>query len=246
MSQVRYNIDIYLDDEKDKDIIKLIEILKSRHKLSSTITTMIKLICDNEFNKDVYNKLREDIDYTDYPAIRTNFFDSMRSELYDIKSKTDKMYELAYQTYITSLIGKKLDLETASKNTLAVEFMIEQNIKKLQDICGVNIEKAIFLADSRITDIDRLADSIMENIVNRYSGIVNEIKVTEVATIPAQVVNNVPVENIKNDSKVEEVKTEEKVDETAKVETNTENKDEEVIDFGDADFDALENFFGGN
>lgn len=251
MSQVRFNLDIYLDDEKDKDIIGLIESLKSKHKLSHFVSTMLKLVADGELNSTTYKSIQDDIDSTEYNLKRTLFFNELRDEVSDIKNKTDKIYEMALHTYISNMIGKNLNLENGSKNILIAEFMMEQSIKKLQNICGFNIEKSTFLANKRLENIDDLVDTIMEAIVTRYSGLIDELKVREIITSEQVVSNNtnsvidnnktIPVVNNDNIKPQASVSVE-----NTQVETvDTKENDEEEIDFGDADIDALANFFGG-
>lgn len=258
MSQVRFNLDIYLDDEKDKDIIGLIEDLKSKHKLSPFVSTMLKLVADGELNNDTYKSIKNDIDSTEHNLKRTLFFNELRDEVSDIKDKTDKIYEMALHTYISNMIGKNLNLENGSKNILIAEFMMEQSIKRLQNICGFNIEKSTFLANKRLENIDELVDTIMEAIVTRYSGLIDELKIHEVVTT-GQIVSNSTNSTIDNTNSVidnnktihvannDNVKPQASVSvEDTQTETDdTKEKDEEVIDFGDADLDALANFFGG-
>ena len=185
---------------------------------------------------------------------RKNFFDSLTKEVNLMKQKVDKMYEMVLKTYILGQMGKKLGLEEKADNLLMAQFVVEKQLKEIQDLLGITLGSSV-LASNKKQEVEKIADNALEYIIESYSGIMNELKNTQHVIVQNVVGGEQNVQGIASGQNIESIaetteqtdnKTEQKETKVEAVNTNGESSadEDETIDFGNADFSALSNFFG--
>ena len=259
---IRLGCQLSFDEQQEADIIKAIEKLNATHKAGQFMSNIVRLAfdCPDIMDKSsgAYEKgaVIKALDEAGIFYSRKNFFDSLTKEVNLMKQKVDKMYEMVLKTYILGQMGKKLGLEEKADNLLMAQFVVEKQLKEIQDLLGITLGSSV-LASNKKQEVEKIADNALEYIIESYSGIMNELKNTQ----PVIVQN---VENIANRQNVERVasgqntesiaetteqtdnKTEQKETEVEAVNTNGDSSadEDETIDFGNADFSALSNFFG--
>lgn len=145
-------------------------------------------------------------------------------------------------------MGKHLGLEEKADNELMAQFVIEKQLKELQDALGISLTSSVF-ASNRKQDIEKIADDALEYIIESYSGIVNELKtiVSNAQTVQVQTAQQINTQFQQVDEPVNNVVETPVINvEQPNVDNSTaDNSDEdEIIDFGNADFSALGSFFG--
>lgn len=242
-----YNVRLNGFTEQDKDILDVLDQLNSHHKLTEFITRLIRAYFDGtDFKGNIVDDRTKALDAVGCYYNREKFFREVENSINAMQDRVDKVYDMAYQNYLLSLAGKKVGLlEEKSENSLTATFVLEKQLRDLRKSLGVS-EGQFVHASSRLDDIEKRAESVMEQLINTYGELVNELKVmctTEKSVVPPKVV----VETV--EKVVEPVKT---VTENVKKETvkQVENKEAEVvsadepIDFGDADMGALSKFLG--
>ena len=225
---LKVNTQISLEQEKDKDIITLLEDLKEGHRIGQFLGDLVKAVVDNPYGikaEDFVKKYNAD-------NIRNTYFKFLDSEMKQIRSKVDEMYKMVTDMYILTKFGKHIGLEGKTENVMSAQFIVEKQLKEIERILGVNL-RAAYESD-KIQDITELAESALEYIINTYSGIVGEIKNNQEAVTVAERIVERPVEKIDKQSDIE----------LNKEDTETEQVDSEYVDFGEADLSALSNFFG--
>lgn len=256
---IRLGCQLSFDEQQEADIIKAIEKLNATHKAGQFMSNIVRLAfdCPDIMDKSsgAYEKgaVIKALDEAGIFYSRKNFFDSLTKEVNLMKQKVDKMYEMVLKTYILGQMGKKLGLEEKADNLLMAQFVVEKQLKEIQDLLGITLGSSV-LASNKKQEVEKIGDNALEYIIESYSGIMNELKNTQ----PVIVQN---VENIASGQNIQSVaettkqtetteQTDNKTEKTeAEVETVNTNGDssadeDETIDFGNADFSALSNFFG--
>lgn len=251
------------DEEQEKDIIQLIESLNSSHKTGQFISNLIRLAVDNpellEVQGGRYRSKSIALDYIERVGMSNNrrlFMDSMKNEVNTMKNKVDKIYEMTLNLMTLAQMNKYLELDNKSKNIMTANFILEKQLKELQDILGT---KDSVFASNKIQDVEKIANEALEFIIESYDGIVKEFKqqvevqtVTNVQTAPVEV-QTIPVQPIiqpvqqfeQTVTPVTQPVTQPSV-EQPKVEKTVTEDDTEIIDFGSADTNALLSFFGNS
>lgn len=246
---IRLGSQLSFDEHQEADIIKALETMNASHKSGQFISNLIRIafdcpeIMDNNSGKYEKGAIIKAMENSGLSYNRQAFMYQITKEVDAMKKKVDEMYSIVLKTYMLGQMGKHLGLEQKADNELMAQFIIEKQLKELQDTLGISLTSSVF-ASNRKQDIEKIANDSLEYIIESYSGIVNELKaiVTSAQAVPVQPV--VPVQStletvaetpvVVNNSPEKVVNTEEDLD------------NDEIIDFGGADFAALGDFFGGN
>lgn len=260
---IRLGCQLSFDEQQEADIIKAIEKLNATHKAGQFMSNIVRLAfdCPDIMDKSsgAYEKgaVIKALDEAGIFYSRKNFFDSLTKEVNIMKQKVDKMYEMVLKTYILGQMGKKLGLEEKADNLLMAQFVVEKQLKEIQDLLGITLGSSV-LASNKKQEVEKIGDNALEYIIESYSGIMNELQ--KMITTQPVVVQNVVggeqnVQSIASGQNIESVaetteqtdnKTEKTEAEVEAVNTNGDSSadEDETIDFGNADFSALSNFFG--
>lgn len=246
---IRLGSQLTFDEEQEADIIKTIEAMNASHKTGQFISNLIRLAFDcpdilekknGEYEKGNVIKLLESAGKT---SNRQLFFNQLSKEVDDMKQKVDKMYNMVLKTYILAQMGKQIGLSEKTENHLMAQFILEKQLKELQDKLGITLSSSVF-ASNKKQEVEKIADEALEYIIESYSGIVNELR-TIISNNTEQsrftiVENSKPeINNIQTYSEVETQKEN-------KVENSTDSENsitDDFVDFGNADLGALANFF---
>ena len=159
---LKVNTQISLEQEKDKDIITLLEDLKEGHRIGQFLGDLVKAVVDNPYGikaEDFVKKYNAD-------NIRNTYFKFLDSEMKQIRSKVDEMYKMVTDMYILTKFGKHIGLEGKAENVMSAQFIVEKQLKEIERILGVNL-RAAYESD-KIQDITELAESALEYIINTY------------------------------------------------------------------------------
>lgn len=252
---IRLDSTLVLDDEKEKDIIDSMQAMKMNHTSGKFITALIRVAFDNpEIFKECINSttdahsILEKLTGTQELSIREAYFKKLNDKTADTKKKVDDIYDMAMKMYILSQMGKELNLEDKSSNLLLASFILEKQVKELEDIVGSPLKSDQF-ASNKLADKKKFADDTLEYIIETYSGIYEELKgkfsIKEVEIPTTQVV--VKEQEVKPEPVVhpivKPVVTKAKPVEVVEQSTESADTDDEIVDFGNADIDALSNFF---
>ena len=259
---IRLGCQLSFDEQQEADIIKAIEKLNATHKAGQFMSNIVRLAfdCPDIMDKSsgAYEKgaVIKALDEAGIFYSRKNFFDSLTKEVNLMKQKVDKMYEMVLKTYILGQMGKKLGLEEKADNLLMAQFVVEKQLKEIQDLLGITLGSSV-LASNKKQEVEKIGDNALEYIIESYSGIMNELK-----NIQPVIVQN--IESIASGQNVQSIASGQNIESIADTTEQTDNKTEkteaeveadntkgdssadedETIDFGNADFSALSNFFG--
>lgn len=258
---IRFGSTLTFDSDTEKDIIKVMEHLNATHATGKFISNLIRVALDNpeildrtshHIEKGAVLKKIEELNLS---CNRYKFFNDINKEIEAMKKKVDKVYELSLKNYTLAQMGKHLGLEDKANNTLLAGFVLEKQLKELQDTLGITLGMSAF-ESGKLVETHKKADDILEYIIETYDSLVNELKSKfEVQTVQVPITQEVqvpmiqPVQNIHTDdvdtavNNVEDKKESIEVDEKNKIETTEESDDNKEIDFGNADMDALASFF---
>lgn len=271
---IRFGSQLTFDEDKEKDIIDTIDTLNSSHKMGQFMSNLIRLAFDNpeilRVGADGLEKqaMLQQVESSGMSVNRQRFMSGVTSEISDMKKKVDDVYNMVFKLYTLALMNKHLEIENKSDNSLRATFVLERQLRQLQDSLGVNIGDAVYESD-KVNDVHVKAEDCLEYIIEAYDGIIDEMKQAIAVGQQPQVIvqqaventgvagNNMIVDNTKAMRQVEdvgnagEVETQAVVNNASKANTSTSTAvqtetppEEEMIDFGDTDdiLDAM-NFF---
>lgn len=247
---IRLGSQLSFDEHQEADIIKALETMNASHKSGQFISNLIRIafdcpeIMDNNSGKYEKGAIIKAMENSGLSYNRQAFMYQITKEVDAMKKKVDEMYSIVLKTYMLGQMGKHIGLEQKADNELMAQFIIEKQLKELQDTLGISLTSSIF-ASNRKQDIEKIANDSLEYIIESYSGIVNELKAivssAQAITVQQPVVQaQLPLETV--------VETPVVVNESTEQVVNTEDDldNDDIIDFGGADFAALGDFFGGN
>lgn len=251
---IRLGSQLSFDEQQEADIIKAIETMNASHKSGQFISNLIRIafdcpeIMDNNNGKYEKGAILKAMENSGLSYNRQAFMYQITKEVDAMKKKVDEMYSIILKTYMLGQMGKHLGLEEKADNELMAQFVIEKQLKELQDALGISLTSSVF-ASNRKQDIEKIADDALEYIIESYSGIVNELKaiVSNAQTVQVQTAQQIDTQFQQVDEPVNNaVETPVINVEQPNVDNSTaDNSDEdEIIDFGNADFSALGSFFG--
>lgn len=251
---IRLGSQLSFDEQQEADIIKAIETMNASHKSGQFISNLIRIafdcpeIMDNNSGKYEKGAILKAMENSGLSYNRQAFMYQITKEVDAMKKKVDEMYSIILKTYMLGQMGKHLGLEEKADNELMAQFVIEKQLKELQDALGISLTSSVF-ASNRKQDIEKIADDALEYIIESYSGIVNELKaiVSNAQTVQVQTAQQIDTQFQQvNESANNVVDTPVMNVEQPNVEdSSADNSDEdEIIDFGNADFGALGSFFG--
>lgn len=271
---IRFGSQLTFDEDKEKDIIDTIDTLNSSHKMGQFMSNLIRLAFDNpeilRVGADGLEKqaMLQQVERNGMSVSRQRFMSGVTSEISDMKKKVDEVYNMVFKLYTLALMNKHLEIEKKSDNSLRATFVLERQLRQLQDSLGVNIGDAVYESD-KVTDVHARAEDCLEYIIEAYDGIIDEMKQAIAVGQQPQVVvqqavgntgaagNNMVVDSteairsVENVGNAGAVETQAVVNNTSTANTSTSTAvqtetppEEEIIDFGDTDdiLDAM-NFF---
>ena len=252
---IRLNTSLTFDAEKEADIIEFIEKLNSGHKTGQFISTLFRIAVDcpeilNKSNNSyALSAVVNQMNYSGLSAIRKKFVSEIVRQIDDMKAKVDSIYEKSVHIYMLGKMGKQLELDNKNDNILAAQFILERQLKELQDTLGVSLKDNVY-ASNKLQNTKDVGDAAFEYIIESYYNIINEMKsnimaskslvLSSIGDTPA---NNATTETIKNDTSVsvEENKKDESIVDFGDTSTDDDN---EIVEFGDEGLSDLSNFFG--
>lgn len=266
---IRFGSQLTFDEDKEKDIIDTIDTLNSSHKMGQFMSNLIRLAFDNpeilRVGADGLEKqaMLQQVESSGMSVNRQRFMSGVTSEISDMKKKVDEVYNMVFKLYTLALMSKHLGIENKSDNSLRATFVLERQLRQLQDSLGVNIGDAVYESD-KVNDVHARAEDCLEYIIEAYDGIIDEMKQAIAVGQQPQVVvqqavgntgvagNNMAVgsteamrsvETVGNAGAVETQAVVNNASTSKEVQTET-PPEEEMIDFGDTDdiLDAM-NFF---
>ena len=176
------------DKEREADIIKTIEELNNNHKTGQFLSNLIRLAFDNPDiidrcnDKIIKGTLLRQLEASKLTQYRAQFVQSTTKEVQELKEKIDKIYDMAFKTYMLGLSGSKLGLEEKSENLLLSEFILEQQMASLQEILGITSLNTLF-ASNKKEETKAIADSALTYIIESYSNIITQLQAMQLQTV---------------------------------------------------------------
>lgn len=212
------------DDKQEADIINLVESLNASHRMGEFMSNLIRLAFDNPEiiektpNGQVAfgNLMRVIANYGRTPD-RKVFVDAQNKQLLAMQEKVDTIYNMCLQMYTMAEAGKILGFESKVENMLVAEFMLEQQLNKLQQSLGVDCANKAF-ASNKINNVKENAADNLAYIISCYEPIINalkqDLKVKELEIKVKEL--EIPIKTVEIESKIEKVEqtVEEKVEQT--------------------------------
>lgn len=168
--EIKISSVLKFDSEKEKDIIDIVENLALKRKLGEFIAKAIRIVVDNQNLSD--NKHVEEYGLTES---RAKYFKNLESITQDMKGKTDKVFEMAYNLCMLGKFNKYLGIDEQANNLLQAQFILQRQINNLCETLGVDSLKHIY-ESNKLIDIAKKADESFEYIIDNYGSIVDEIK----------------------------------------------------------------------
>lgn len=226
-----YNVKIDSNNfsSSEKDLLEWIDYLASTHKLTRCVTGLLKTAYDeySQPNSKLNNKQETYLDNLDSGITerRKSHNSEIKKKTDEMQKKIDKIYEMAYETYLLALVGKKAGLiEEQSENLLSTTFLLERQLSELQSAAGTMDSSQVF-ESNKIEDTKERAEKVVELIIKSYSGIIGEVKQQKVIVEPKEEVLKPKTSSVSAKTNVvSDIKDENKKDE---------DYENQIVDFGD-------------
>lgn len=235
---IRLGSTISFDAEKEADIIKKIEMLTSRHMLGEFISNLLRVAFESPDKLESQEKLNKALrEVTEFGMMgdRYKFFNETSKTIEKLKNRVDEMYDMNLKLLCLAQFGKHMGIEPKTNNSLMAQFVLEQQLTELSDKLGIAHMRHVYNSN-KLIDAQEKAGDIFKYIIETYDNIVKEMQQTvlkpgEFAIAMPSVGTAVNEED--NTDKVSPVPFEE-----------SEEGEQEVVDFGEADLASLTDFLG--
>lgn len=233
--KIKLGATLVLDKEKEKDTIKQLEKLRSRHKLGEFISQCLRVVFEN---RELAEKCGLNMDRYGLTDNRKQFYEAVNKEVKQMNNKIDAIYDMAYRTYTLTQFNKKIGIEEKSKNILQAQFLLQKQMREMCNVLGIENITQVY-ESNKMYNLEKNVDETLEFIINYYDGIINELKenIEEVKYIHEEhsrrykeepVIKE--VQNIENNSDMRGNSIKESTNNIE--DTDNTDEDDEVIDFG--------------
>lgn len=253
---IRLSSMLTFDEEKEADIIQVIEKLNSMHKTGNFLSNLIRVsldcpeILDQSNGKFTKGSTLVDLEQYGLTYNRRALADKNSKEIADMKKKVDSVYDMTLKMYTLVLMNKYMGIEQKTENSMIANFIVQKQLEELKKSLGVSLSDNIF-ASNKVKDTKQLAENSLEFILNTYDDIISEVK-SKISKDNSDLINSLISAlgniNINNNTEVRVLDTEEKNTVVTSTSTSANNTStpigEEIIDFGTENLGALGNFFG--
>lgn len=170
------------DENKEQDIIEMIEYLNSHHKTGAFISGLIKLAMDcpeiimknTNGEIDLGPSMRR-ITVDGLSTLRKDFLNKLNLKVDNLWVQVGEIRKMALQVYTLAQMNKFIGIEGKSENSLRASFVIERQLSDLQRSLGTLINDKQFI-DEKLAKSKDFADETLDYILSTYDGIVSEIK----------------------------------------------------------------------
>lgn len=170
------------DENKESDIVNMIEYLNSHHKTGQFLSGLIRLAmdCPEIVMKNTNGEIdlgpsMKKITVDGLSTLRRDFMNSLNSKVDKLWEQVTDIRKKALQVYTLAQMNKFVGIEGKSENTLRASFVIERQLIDLQKSLGTLINDKQFI-DERLKKSKDFSDETLEYIITTYDGIVAEIK----------------------------------------------------------------------
>lgn len=170
------------DENKESDIVNMIEYLNSHHKTGQFLSGLIRLAmdCPEIVMKNTNGEIdlgpsMKKITVDGLSTLRRDFMNSLNSKVDKLWEQVTDIRKKALQVYTLAQMNKFVGIEGKSENTLRASFVIERQLSDLQKSLGTLINDKQFI-DERLKKSKDFSDETLEYIITTYDGIVAEIK----------------------------------------------------------------------
>lgn len=249
----RLGCQLSFSEEKEADIIAVIQKLNATHKTGQFISNLLRIALENPEVLDkgsgsyAPGSLMRAMENCGISYDRQQFFQSISKDVANMKQKIDDIYDLAFKTYTLGLMGKHLQIEEKSNNELMATFILERQLKDIQTKLALNFADSIY-ASNKALDVQEKAEEVMEYIIESYSGIVNElmskleVKQIEVPVAIQATQQVVPVQPTQQVVPVQPQQVTPAIKPQQPVTQPVEDGEDEAIDFGDTNNESPQDF----
>lgn len=170
------------DENRESDIISMIEYLNSHHKTGQFLSGLIRLAmdCPEIIMKNTNGEIElgasmAKVTVDGISTLRRDFMNSLSAKVDKLWEQVADIRKMALQVYTLAQMNKFVGLEGKSENTLRASFVLERQLSDLQKSLGTLINDKQFI-DVKLKNSKEFADETLEYIITTYDGIVNEIR----------------------------------------------------------------------
>lgn len=178
----RLGCTLSFDNEKEKDIIEVINQLKDNRKLGEFISYLLRVAMDNpeliDKRSDGSYKTGDTIKEMSklgISPVRYKAIEDMKRSVNDMYDKINKMYDMCLKVYTLAQFGKQLNISNRSDNLLMGTFIAEQELSKICEIFGLKSINTIYSSNKQLKVHD-FANDVLAYIIESYDSIINELK----------------------------------------------------------------------
>lgn len=247
--EIRLSSVISFDEEKEADIIEKVDALLDSRNFGGVVSNLIRVYFDCpsklESQKELVKAL-SDIDKLGVTNDRYKFFKEVSKAIKYMENKIDAIYDMNLKLLTLAQFGKHIGIEQKTDNMLRAQFVLEKQLEDLSNTLGIDHINHVFNSN-KLLDSHEKSKEILEYIIETYDGVVKEISKDAIIGMGMGVGLGLGEKMEQSPQEVlgEPVGKQETKDDDHNINEIKDSKDtEEYIDFGDADINALNSFFG--
>ena len=163
-----YRVTLNFSDKEEKDMNNLVGELAASRKLGAYISNIVRLAYDNpELVGVAINTKAGTI-----TRARRQMLNECEAKYNELNAKVDKLLDMCEEMYTLTKFGKRLGLESKTKNMLQAAFMADRQLKEL-DTLGFSCRE---VEEELPSEVEERCDKTLELILTSYSDIVNEVR----------------------------------------------------------------------
>lgn len=163
--------------DKEKYIVDRVAELSHSRGLSDLLEHLIRLVLDDPSLLRQEENMKELLDFMNKTNLTPNaakFYAQASKEINEMRAKIDDIHTMCKETYTLALFGKTLGLEEKTHNLLSAEFLLQKQLREIEDRLGIVAQSAYL--SSKLKDSKKDAEDALAYIIEHYDGIVSEIK----------------------------------------------------------------------
>lgn len=165
---VKLTTTVNLNGALEGDIVEILEELKKKHKVGEYVSNCIRVVSENP---ELAVRCGMDMLNSDPAKSRKEYFSNVYKEISKMEQRVDRIYKMCLGVYVTA----KLALGEQAKNIMAAQFILQKQIDDLKKELGVQSLNSVY-ASNKIKETDKLADDILEYIIQYHSELIKDSK----------------------------------------------------------------------
>lgn len=172
VTKIKLGATLSYNTEKEKDIIEVVDALRSQHKLGDFISNILRVAIEQP---ELIEKSGVSLSGYGVTPDREKFFNDVKKQLLEMMRKINEIYDMSIKMYSLTQFNKQIGLEQKSLNLVSAQFILQKQVNEICHSLGISSLGETY-ASNKMYDVARQTDEVLEYLITTYDGIVGEIR----------------------------------------------------------------------